>query len=144
MPADQDLDELERLAKAATQGDVRVEQIARSAIDDQEPVRPALVIPKPGDDLQALSVIVYGFFRQADADYYAAAQPQNLLPLIRELRRLRKVKPINTELLACCEAFCKWFDGWCPTQKCCADSGLPIHERTLMAIDTALEDKSDG
>jgi hypothetical protein len=38
------------------------------------------------------------------------------------------------DLLAACEAFAKWFDGWCPNATCCAESGLPIHEQTIAAI----------
>jgi len=145
---DLELDELERLAKAATQGDVRIEQIARSAIDDQEPVRPGLVIPKPGDDLQALSVIAYGFFRQADANYYAAAQPQNLLPFIRELRGLRKVaaeaRKVAGELL---------ISENCPIAgDAAADYCEQFAKRLLVVLTDSphqlqpgnLEDKSDG
>jgi hypothetical protein len=38
------------------------------------------------------------------------------------------------DLLAVCEAFAKWFDGWCPNAVCCAHSGLPVHEQALTAI----------
>jgi hypothetical protein len=41
------------------------------------------------------------------------------------------------ELLKACEAFTRWFDGWCPNSRCCADSGLPIHEQALAAIKKA-------
>ena len=41
------------------------------------------------------------------------------------------------DLLEACKAFAKWFDGWCPSQKCCASSGLPVHELALAAITKA-------
>jgi hypothetical protein len=41
------------------------------------------------------------------------------------------------DLLAACEEFARWFDGWCPDARCCALSGLPIHERTMAAIKKA-------
>jgi hypothetical protein len=38
------------------------------------------------------------------------------------------------ELADACEAFAKWFDGWCPNQTCCARTGLPVHEQALTAL----------
>ena len=41
------------------------------------------------------------------------------------------------DLLAACEVAAQWLDGWCPNQKCCANSGLKIHEQILKAINKA-------
>lgn len=30
--------------------------------------------------------------------------------------------------------FATWFDGWCPSNKCCARTGLPIHERAIALL----------
>ncbi len=38
------------------------------------------------------------------------------------------------ELLAACKEFAVWFDGWCPQNKCCASSGLTIHEKVVKLI----------
>jgi hypothetical protein len=102
----QNLDELEALAAAATQGESQLgrtvtethEEAAKyveDAIKFSDETRLWMVFVDEGGnpDMRITALTGNGPNSENNALYYAAVSPQNILALIKEVRRLRQYEP---------------------------------------------------
>jgi hypothetical protein len=97
-----DLDELERLAKAATHSEWRmVWPVMDQNREDGEPV-PVYGVVGPSDSTEMVGAVPIGY--EEDSRFIAAANPKVVLKLVADLRRARNDVAVYREDLAALES----------------------------------------